>query len=226
MCISHRAHWCLSKSAVSHWSKSQWWWCDGLLDPLSPPPSEAIKIDHLRSCRHAAAHMRFTFRLLQPNHFPSLTPLGYTCLLRGEEEGQVVQNQSLYWLQYSCTPMCLILTPTIKVTFRRAFDESSSFTRSPTLNCKTDSGAARLRCPLLPYLSRPAEPTRRNTRQWKEMKTAFLHFKGGKTNLGEPSVAIPKRRLASVVVTWLKTRDPPTVLAYLSLFEFKGKVHL
>ena len=53
-----------------------------------------------------------------------------------------------------------------------------------------------------------------------------MHFKGGKTNLGEPSVAIPKRRLASVVVTWLKTRDPPTVLASLPLFEFKGKVHL
>ena len=116
----------------------------------------------------------------------------------------MVQNQSNGCVGIDCsrvaTLMCLILTPTIKVTFhlhfqllmkaaeaamvvlreaqlwiaKRILVHTAVYTWSPS-----------------PHLSRPPFQQLAKLRRWKgNEKAAFLHFKGGKTNLGEPSAAI------------------------------------
>ena len=143
---------------------------DGLLDPLlrkyHPRPhtklSSSIRTHKSlsrRKVRHAAHNLlvqRFTFRLLQQPkqstiYLLSLGTLGYTCLLLGKSGAKPIQWLVLIAVARSsvATLMCLILTPTIKVTFHLHFQRlmkaivvlGSRRRRSPTLNCKTDSCA-------------------------------------------------------------------------------------
>jgi len=146
---------------------------DGLLDPLlrkyHPRPhtklSSSIRTHKSlsrRKVRHAAHNplvQRFTFRLLQQPkqstiYLLSLGTLGYTCLLLlGKSGAKPIQWLVLIAVARSsvATLMCLILTPTIKVTFHLHFQRlmkaaaivvlGSRRRRSPTLNCKTDSCA-------------------------------------------------------------------------------------
>ena len=143
---------------------------DGLLDPLlrkyHPRPhtklSSSIRTHKSlsrRKVRHAAHNLlvqRFTFRLLQQPkqstiYLLSLGTLGYTCLLLGKSGAKPIQWLVLIAVERSsvATLMCLILTPTIKVTFHLHFQRlmkaivvlGSRRRRSPTLNCKTDSCA-------------------------------------------------------------------------------------
>ena len=144
---------------------------DGLLDPLlrkyHPRPhtklSSSIRTHKSlsrRKVRHAAHNLlvqRFTFRLLQQPkqstiYLLSLGTLGYTCLLLGKSGAKAIQWLVLIAVESSvATLMCLILTPTIKVTFHLHFQRlmkaaaivvlGSRRRRSPTLNCKTDSCA-------------------------------------------------------------------------------------
>ena len=74
-----------------------------------------------------------------------------------------------------------------------AFDESHSssrFEKKKKPNFELQNGFLCTIIYFLPFTCQGRHRQRLAKRRWKEMKTAFLHFKGGKTNLGEPSVAI------------------------------------